>query len=65
MKPSIIALDTDTGEKMYGITMIDAEAWEIIRQRKEQAELRSIRRMDHGPLGKFYLATCRTDNLRV
>ena len=61
MKRSIVPLDVETGEVVTGITMIDAEGWKQIRERKEREMSRELRRMDHGPLGKFYLSACRTN----
>lgn len=61
MKHSIVPLDVETGEVVTGITMIDAEGWKQILERKERKASRELRRMDHGPLGKFYLSACRTN----
>lgn len=61
MKRSIVPLDTETGEVVQGITMIDADGWQQILKRKVEREARELRRMDHGSLGKFYLSACRTN----
>lgn len=58
MKDTIFPIDTATGEVVQGITMIDADGWRQIADRKKRQESSDIRRMDHGVLGKFYLTTC-------
>ncbi len=59
MKSTVFPIDTETGEVVAGITMIDADGWKEILDRKKRQESRDLRRMDHGPLGKFYLSACR------
>lgn len=58
MKDTIFPIDIATGEYVQGIQMTDEEDR---KRRKEYWELRNakvLRRIDHGPLGKFYLSAC-------
>lgn len=58
MKDTIYPIDIATGEYVQGIQMTDEEQR---KRRKEYWELRNakaLRRIDHGPLGKFYLSAC-------
>ena len=54
MKDTIYPIDIATGEYVQGIQMTDEEER---KRRKKYWELRNakeLRRIDHGPLGKFY-----------
>ena len=61
MKDTIYPIDIATGEYVQGIQMTDEEER---KRRKKYWELRNakeLRRIDHGPLGKFYLSACRSE----
>lgn len=58
MKPTIKAVDFDTGEVMDGITMQDAEGRRRAKEYWELQNAKALRRLDHGPLGRFYLSAC-------
>lgn len=61
MKPTIVPVDTETGEIVTGVTMQDEEDRRRAREYWERQNNKELRRADHGPLGKFYLSVCRTD----
>lgn len=61
MKGTVFPVDIETGDIVSGITMIDAEGWRIIKERKQREADRALRKADHGPLGRFYLAACRSN----
>lgn len=61
MKPTIVPVVTETGEIVTGVTMQDEEDRRRAREYWERQNNKELRRADHGPLGKFYLSACRTD----
>lgn len=61
MKPTIKAVDFDTGEIVPGIIMQDAEDRKRMKTFWELRNAKALRRIDHGPLGKFYLSACRLE----
>lgn len=44
MKRSIVPLDTETGEVVQGITMIDADGWQQILKRKAEKGEKGVER---------------------
>lgn len=64
MKTTIFPVDIATGEIVSGITMQDAEDRERARTYWEIHNAKELRRMDHGPLGRFYLSACRSEQFK-
>ena len=61
MKNTILPIDITTGEVVSGITMQDAEDRIRSKEYWERQNAKELRRADHGPLGKFYMTTCRDE----
>lgn len=58
---NVYPIDILTGELVCGITMQDAEDRKRAKGYWEAQRIKELRRMDHGPLGKFYLSACRSE----
>lgn len=61
MKSTILPIDVETGEVVLGIQMTDEEGRKRRKFYFDKQNDKEIRRKDHGPLGCFYLATCRSN----
>lgn len=54
-----VSIDVPAGGKYLTQKQLEAQA--AYRERSKESESRELRRVNHGPLGKFYLSACRTD----
>lgn len=59
MKSTIVPVDTETGEIAVGVTLQDEDDRRRAKEYWERHNAKKLRRANHGPLGKFFLSTCR------